>query len=252
MSSPAPRTFAGRNCLLGPLKDATFTCVVGISEDRAVLATQDGAVCILEDTNRSHHLYQVSKKNYRITCISLDRSSGVVWIGGEGVQPEPLPLDVLLTAQDASAALEDFKVPDEKAKPTIENIYNMTAICCIGRQLITIDSNRNMRIYDVAHDSCDTTNLKAIQTLACHDSPILGVINLSKPNDGQSGFLTFSERGQVLHWQWDGTCTCSYSVHMNQPLNSDSGDLNELRVARIFTECEMLLVGDKAGSLQYV
>lgn len=248
-SSPAPRTFAGRNCLLGPLKDATFTCVVGIAEERAVLATQDGAVCILDDTNRSQRLYQISKKHYRVTCITLDRSSGVVWIGGEGVQPESLPLDVLLAAEDAMAAPEEFKGPCVRAKPTVEDVITVCAICWVDRRLITIDSSRSMRIYDVTLDSRDTTHLTTIQMLPCHDSAILGVISLTKPDDGQSGFLTYSESGQVLRWQWNGTCTCRFSIDLDQPLHSDTGDLNELRVVRLFSGYEMLLAGDKAGSL---
>ncbi|KAI4175515.1 MAG: hypothetical protein LQ343_001602 [Gyalolechia ehrenbergii] len=248
--SPVPRTFAGRNCLLGPLKDASFTCVVGISDDRAVLATEDGAVCILDDTNRSQHLYQVSKRHYRVTCITLDRSFGVVWIGGEGVEPDALPLDVLLTAKDASAALEEHKVRDVKAKPNIQDVSTVFAICRVDRRLITIDSSRSIRIYDVALDSGDTVYLTAIQTLPSHDSAVLGVLSLSKPNESQSDFLTYSERGQVLHWLWDGTCTCRYSVHLDQPLDCDTGDLNGLRVLRVFSGCEMLLAGDKAGFLQ--
>ncbi|KAL8943364.1 MAG: hypothetical protein Q9211_001003 [Gyalolechia sp. 1 TL-2023] len=248
--SPVPRTFVGRNCLLGPLKDATFTCVVGISADKAVLATQDGAVCILDDTNRSQHLYQVSKKPYRVTCITLDRSFGVVWIGGEGVEPDALPLDALLAAKDASVALEEHKVPDVKAKPNIEDVSTVFAICWVDRRLVTINSSRNVRIYDVALGSGDTIHLTSIQMLPSHDSAILGVLSLSKPNESQSDFLTYSERGQVLHWLWDGTCTRRYSIQLDQPFDCDTGDPNELRVVRVFPGCKMLLAGDKAGFLR--
>ncbi|KAL8944244.1 MAG: hypothetical protein Q9216_000539 [Gyalolechia sp. 2 TL-2023] len=246
--SPVPRTFAGRNCLLGPLKDATFTCVVGISEDTAVLATQDGAICILDDSDRSQHLYQVSKKDYRVTCITLDRSLGVVWIGGEGVEPDPLPVNVLLSAKIGSAALEEHKMPEVKAKPN-EVVSTIFALCCIDRRLVTIDSSRSMRLYDIVPDSNDAIHLTTIQTLPCHDSAILGVLSLSKPNESQSDFLTYSEGGQVLHWLWDGTCTGRYSIHLGQPLDCHTGVLNELRVVRVFPGCEMLLAGDKAGFL---
>lgn len=252
MASPTPRTFVGRNCLLGPLKDAIFTCVVGISEDMAVLGTQDGAVCVLDDANRSQHLYRVSKKNYCIMCATLDRSSGVVWLGGEGVEPEALSLDGLHVAKDLSATLEEHKVLDVKAERKNEDISNLLAICCVDNRVITSDNSRNMRIYDVALDPGNTLQLSVIRMLPGHDNAVLGVVSLAKPSETQSDFLTYSGRGHVLYWLWDGICTGRHLVQLDQPLHSGTADFNELRIVRIVPMNGMLLAGDKAGVLQYV
>ena len=36
-SSPVPKALSGRNCLLGPLMEANFTSVVGVSQDKSIL-----------------------------------------------------------------------------------------------------------------------------------------------------------------------------------------------------------------------
>ncbi|KAL8721518.1 MAG: hypothetical protein Q9225_001817 [Loekoesia sp. 1 TL-2023] len=249
MASPVPRTFVGRNCLLGPLKEATFTCVVGISEDKAVLGTQDGAVCVLDDANRSQHLYRVSKKNYCITCVTLDRSSGIVWLGGHGVEPEALSLDDLHAAKDPPATLEEHSVFDMKVERKNEDTSYILAICCVENRIITSDNSRNMRIYDVAPDSGNIHQLSVVRTLPGHNSTVLGVVSLAKPNETQSDFLTYSERGHVLHWLWNGICTGRYLVQLDQPLHSGTEDFNELRIVRIVPTNGMLLAGDKAGLL---
>ncbi|KAL9596157.1 MAG: hypothetical protein Q9219_005977 [cf. Caloplaca sp. 3 TL-2023] len=248
-ASPIPRTFSGRNCLLGTLKDSRFTCVVGISEDRAILGTQDGVVCLLNDANRSQHLYQVSKKNYSITCITLDRSSGIVWLGGSSMGPEALPLDALLTAENLSIPLERQKMNVIKNKFNIEGTSNDLALCCADNRLIAANSGCCMRIYDVSPNPGDAPVLTSIQAFPGHDSTIQGVVIMSEINDTQSDFLTYSTNGLVLHWSLAGTCTCRFLVHLNQPLDRSSQDSNELRVVRVAPTITKLLAGDKAGYL---
>lgn len=251
-ASPVPRTFAGRNCLLGPLKDATFTCVAGISDDRAVLCTQDGVVCLLNDANRTQRLYQVSRKDYCITCITVDRSSGTVWLGGQGVDPEALPLDVLLAVEDPSAVPQEEKKLDEHGQHKKENVPGALTICCIGNRLIAVDSSRTIRIYDVGSSPSDKSKASVVQELPAHDSPVLGAVILSKPTETQSDFLTYSERGHIFHWLWNGTCTSRCQVHLDHHMAYDLEEPNELRAVRATPMDGMLLAGDKAGLVQCV
>ena len=251
-ASPVPRTFAGRNCLLGSLKDAIFSCVVGISDELAVLGTQDGAVCLLDDANRSQHLYQVSQKNYRITSITFDRSSRIVWLGGEGVGPDALALDVLLTAKLPSAALEGPRSLDVNVERKNQEDSGVMALCYVENRLITFDSSRDMRIYDTTPKLGASIELSTIQVSPGHDSAILGVVSLSRSVHTQADFLTYSEKGHIFHWSWNGTCMDRYIVKLEQPLHGGSEELNEIRVVRTVPTGEMLFAGDKAGVLQYL
>ncbi|KAL8643063.1 MAG: hypothetical protein Q9228_000302 [Teloschistes exilis] len=245
-ASPIPRTFTGRNCLLGSLQDAVFTCVVGISNDKSVLCTQDGTVCLLDDVSRSQRLLQVAKKDYSITCVTLDQSAGVVWIGGKGVEPEALPLDVLLQSQEPPNVLGKRTriVLDEVEKP------DTTAICCIDNRVITIDTSHCIAIYSSVFVGDDGPRLSALKNLPSHDSAVLGVVILPKPNKRRSDFLTYSENGRVLYWRWNGTCTSNHRVQMTQPLGQDPTSLNGLQTLGVVQPHETLLTGDKAGVLR--
>ncbi|KAL8695176.1 MAG: hypothetical protein Q9218_000344 [Villophora microphyllina] len=249
-SSPMPRTFTGRNCLLGPLQDAVFSCVVGISEDKAVLCTQDGTVCLLDDASRSQRLVQVTKTEYSITCATLDESAGVVWIGGKGIEPEAIPLVVLLYPQNPPTELE---IPTKERNSLIRKGVDkpdITAMCCVDRRLITTDTNHCIAIYDSVSVGDDALKALAMKRFPSHDSAVLGVIILPKLTRRQSDFLTYSENGRVLCWLWNGTCTSDHLVLLVQPLGQGPARLNGLRILRIVQTYETLLAGDRAGVLR--
>lgn len=251
-ASPVPRTFNGRNCLLGSLQDAVFTCVVGISEDMAVVCTQDGSICLLDDTERSQRLHEVTKKKYTITCITLDRSSGVIWIGGKGVEPEAMPLDAFLTAKHPLAAPGKPCVTDESINLSKTGKLDIIAICCVDGRLIAVSNDRDTSIYDVVHANDAVPTASLIQQLPAHDSAVQGVIILPRPNECQSDFLTYSEKGHVLYWLWNGKCRRNYFVQLDQPLALGTEQSNSLRTVRMVPGHETILAGDKAGTLQYV
>ncbi|KAL8774383.1 MAG: hypothetical protein Q9209_001134 [Squamulea sp. 1 TL-2023] len=206
-ASPAPRTFAGRNVLLGPLKDEVFTCVVGISEDAAVLCTQNGAICLLDDAHRSQRLCQVGKKHYSITCVTLDQSSSVVWIVGKGVEPESLPLSRFFAVRNPSATLEQHASLYALGERKKANNFNICATCYTDNRLVAIDLSRGMSIYGVVSDHDSAPEVSAIQRLAAHNSAVVGAIVSTDLTMTGFDFLTYSERGDILYWLWDGTCT---------------------------------------------
>ncbi|KAL8799681.1 MAG: hypothetical protein Q9182_005720 [Xanthomendoza sp. 2 TL-2023] len=249
-ASPGPRTFAGRNVLLGSLKDAVFTCAVGISEDKAIICTQDGDVCLLDDVDRSQRLLLLSKKDYSINCVTYDRTSGVIWIGGKGEQPESLPLDFFFAAKDPSAALLQHNGPHSQDERNGKELPGVSAICCVDDRLITIDSSRSMSIFDLTSVSNGVTEISVIQQLPAHESAILGVVVIPRSIRQLFDFLTYSEKGQILYWSWTGICTGSCLVPLDHPLGPDADESNELRVVRYSPTTNSLLTGDKAGILR--
>ncbi|KAL8820855.1 MAG: hypothetical protein Q9223_001011 [Gallowayella weberi] len=248
-ASPGPRTFAGRNVLLGSLKDAVFTCAVGISEDKAILCTQDGVVCLLDDADRTQRLFPISKKDYSINCVTYDRTSGVIWIGGKGEQPESLPW-AFFSAKDPSAALHEYNGPHLQDERNGKEVPGVSAICCVDDRLITIDSRRSMSIFDLTSVSNGAREIPAIKQLPAHESAILGVVVIPRSITRLFDFLTYSEKGQVLYWSWDGICTGSCFVPLDHPLGPDADESNELRVVRYSPTTNSLVTGDKAGVLR--
>ncbi|KAL8785376.1 MAG: hypothetical protein Q9213_003382 [Squamulea squamosa] len=272
-ASPAPRTFAGRNVLLGPLKDAVFTCVVGISEDAAVLCTRNGAICLLDDAHRSQRLFQVSKKNYSITCVTLDQTSSVVWIAGKGAEPESLPLSLFFALRNPSITLEQhtsLHALDERRRADASSIC---ATCYTDNRLVAIDLSRGMFIYGIGSDHDRTPEVSAIQQLTAHSSAVVGVVVSKDSTVNGFDFLTYSGRGDILYWLWDGKCTDGqvkavvrghdgemhdltvHEIDDQQSLAASSGRDKTIQIFRVFREecsLEQSLINEHAGPIRQV
>ena len=249
-ASPAPRTFSGRNCLLGSLQDAVFTCVIGISDELAVVCTQGGSVCLLDDSARSQRLYEMRQLAYHITCVALDRSSNLVWIGGKDVAPQAISLDVFLTARGSSPGPDNSSESDASIKVGEGGKTDTVAICSTGSKLLVVDNNHGMLIYDVLRNGGCSPETAVVQQLPAHNTTVLGVVVFPQPNRCQSDFLTYSEDGHIISWLWDGKCTKSYFVQLGPPVAAGSMAANNLKSVRILQQHETILAGDNAGALR--
>lgn len=73
----------GRNCLLGSLVDSTFTCVARLMDDRAIVCSERGDVCLIEESEGNQRLVKVEEAGFGVTCIAVDAKNNV-WLGGGG------------------------------------------------------------------------------------------------------------------------------------------------------------------------
>ncbi|KAL8702020.1 MAG: hypothetical protein Q9224_000220 [Gallowayella concinna] len=249
-ASPGPRTFAGRNVLLGSLKDAVFTCAVGISEDKAILCTQDGVICLLDDADRSQRLLPLSKKDYSITCVTLDRTSGVIWIGGKGEQPESLPLDFFFATRDPPAALDQTDGPHVQDERNGKETPGVSAICCVDDHLITIDSRRSMSIFGLTSITNRAQEISAFQQLPAHDSAILGLVVIAR-------LLNISGHVEAVARAHDGEMYDLTMHHLdeNDSLAASCGRDRTIQIFRVSRkECflEQSLINEHAGPIRKV
>lgn len=250
-ASPVPRTFAGRNVLLGELRDAVFTCALAIAEDAAVLCTQDGAICLLDDAHRSQRICQIAKRDHPITCATLDPSCGVVWLAGKGMEPEALPLEFFFAARAPSATSKqhkDFHVPDQQRKKE----FSFSAICYADNRLVCADTSDGMSIYEVVSCPGQAPEASALRRLLAHNSAVIGVVVSSGPTVKDFDFLTYSARGDILYWSWDGSCTGACTVPLDASLALEADNSNELRVVRHLPTVNMLLTGDRTGIIRCI
>ncbi|KAL8874513.1 MAG: hypothetical protein Q9174_000151 [Haloplaca sp. 1 TL-2023] len=248
-ASPVPKTFSGRNCLLGSLQDATFTCVVGISDELAVVCTQGGSVCLLDDSTRSQRLNEVRQLACHITCVALDRSSNVVWIGGKNNAPQAISLDVFLAARGSSPAPDDLSKSDASTQVHEEGKIETVAICSTGSKLLVVDKNRGMFVHNVLQNDGCNPETAVSQRLPAHNTMVLGVVLFPQPNGCRSDFLTYSEDGCIVYWLWEGKCTKSYFVPLGESMAAGSVAANSLRSVRISQPHGTILAGDNTGTL---
>ncbi|KAI9844558.1 MAG: hypothetical protein M1837_005517 [Sclerophora amabilis] len=77
-----PKSLAGRNCLLGQMLDTTFTCAARIPNEKVVLCSQSGEVCLVDDSDKAQRLSKIGKLEFGISCLSLNSEANQLWIGG--------------------------------------------------------------------------------------------------------------------------------------------------------------------------
>jgi hypothetical protein len=79
--SPGARVLHGRNAVLGALSDAVMTCVVGISDTRAMVCSEKGDICLLDEDGQ--RLTRVADAEFGVSCIAVDPDCQSAWIAGK-------------------------------------------------------------------------------------------------------------------------------------------------------------------------
>ena len=243
--SPAPKTFAGRNCLLGPLMDATFTSAAAISDCRAVLCTAQGDICLLDDSHETQQLERVAHVDFGILCVLVDHACGLIWIGGREGSMMSMHLDTLVK-------------PTARIVPTVTTsafqstgpdvVPDTVAIGLVRGRVIFVDSHRIIEIRGLVDTAGGSATDAYSKRLPAHESAVLGVSDLL-PKTRNADFFTWS-RATVLFWLLNGTCTGSLEVHLDQPVCPEDGDTNNLKIVVPLGSDELLLSGDRMGVLR--
>ena len=249
--SPGPKTFSGRNCLLGPLLDATFTCVVTITDSKAILCTSQGDVCLLDDSDKSQKLEKLASMDFGIQCAYFDEGRKLVWVAGKDQKMRGLSLENLTSSEK----VPNLSVPSSNlvppAVPGSTEIPSMLAIGSVRGCIVTSDSERNIKITSVERDREVYHLGEKIKHLPAHESAVLGVCELLQTSDSdEPKFLTYSSKGTVLFWLLDGACSGRIDIRLDQTEGAEPGDMNELKVVTTSKVNDLLYSGDKNGVLR--
>ena len=246
--SPTPKAFAGRNCILGPLMDATFTSVATISESSAILCTAQGDICLLDDSHGTQRLEIVAQVNFGILCVVFDHAYRLIWTGGRQGTTRSMHLDTLI--KPTITKFLPVKTPSFSSTNS-DMVPDTMAIGLVRGRVITIDSHRIIEIRGVAGDEGVSGMNTGCKRLPAHESAVLGVSSLLPKSrvDGPD-FLTFSAKGTVLFWFLDGTCTGSMTIPLDEPIHPEVGDANNLKIVVPLDSDEHLLSGDQMGVLR--
>ena len=249
--SPTPKTFSGRNCILGELIDSTFTALVAISDCRAIVCSAQGDICLLDDTDRTQRLEKVAQVAFKIHCVTFDCNNKILWVAGEGIGMQAIRLHDLLQPKRSnstslvSSSLESESTSSVGKQPTI------VSVGLVRNCTISVDSNRNIEIKTAEEISTSSSSNIISKRLPAHDSAVLGVRSLlPKSSQDSPDFLTFSAKGSVRFWLLDGSYTGNIDIPLDQPDCTEDGDVNELKTVIPSDADGHLLSGDKNGTLK--
>ncbi|RFU29367.1 hypothetical protein B7463_g6970, partial [Scytalidium lignicola] len=239
---PLLKTLIGRNCLLGPLVEATFTTLVAISDRKAIVCSEKGDICLLENGD-GPKLVKLSNVGFSITCIAFNPKDRCVRIGGRNGTMKSMHLDDLLTPSTPPESPNgDLLVPDETG--------HLCAMGYAASSLVTIDSKHMIKISAADSDAADL-KMQDIPFPA-HGDSVLGVQLLSKSNDMDATFLTWATNGTVVFWDLNGRAKGSLKIPLEQLTLAEEETVNQCLNVRASKDASYLVSGDRYGVLRII
>ncbi|CAL5869842.1 uncharacterized protein PFLUO_LOCUS4073 [Penicillium psychrofluorescens] len=246
--NPAPKALSGRNCLLGALGDNTFSSVSSISDQEAVLVTESGAVCLLDDREGSQKLSMVKQVGFGITSLAVDFDQECIWLGGRARCTQRLSFDDFRSSTASTPAS-----PVRLHRAMSDGGNKGPAITCMGSlssHLVTVEATREVHIYPMEALIEDGEQEPGETSMLAHRDPIFGIRTLKLPNEFSAKFFTWSRSGSVNFWDAQGKCLASKTIQLEQLSAYEDDVSNELKVLRAAENAEWFVSGDKFGVLR--
>ncbi|GAB7349033.1 hypothetical protein MBLNU459_g8002t1 [Dothideomycetes sp. NU459] len=245
LANRSHKPLAGRNSILGDLLEATFTCIVAISEDKAIVCTEGGDVCILDDSEKNQRLIRVASVDFSIAAACLGPLSQVIVTGLSG-NIKTLSIAELGNAPPMAATSSG---PSTPTKASSRTTYHFTAIGSVGDNVVTVDNRHGIQLRSVPSSAQADELEPALQSLPAHADAVLGVRALSEPNELAAAFLTWSSSGTVIFWSSDCDAQATLRIPLDQSIDMYN-IINELRAVVSSASATHAISGDRYGLLR--
>ncbi|KAF3189230.1 hypothetical protein TWF225_002986 [Orbilia oligospora] len=245
--SQGPNVLNGRNALLGPLLEEVFISVTAISDDRAIIATEKGDICVIDDGLQ--RVSKVASADSGVTCLAVDTQKKFAWVACKQGTIRTLKLQDIanpLTPPESPSSRSGSPILPLGCKPA-----NVIAMAAMGQNLFLIDTNRSIKVVSLKyHEGLPTPDSVAYEFPA-HKSAVNGVRLMPPSAHIQADFFTWSACGTVLFWDNHGNSQNELVIELEQPKDPEE-DRNELKVVEFSGTGELIVTGDKFGVLRVI
>lgn len=238
------KSLSGRNCLLGQLLESTFTCVVAVASDKAVICSDKGDICLLDDSDGNQRFTKVAEAGFAVTTATLGSDGQLYLAGMNGACSSLRVAELLHSSPTADTPTTFSQVPHGQ----MLDCASIVAMVAIEDALVTCDSSHAVRVFALEDSRDISVPTQPILQLPAHGDPIYGVKALNGLNDLCATFYTWSANGIVHFWSSDGLGKFMLQVGLDQTNNDDH---NELKAVHVSRNTEILVSGDKSGVLRY-
>ncbi|KAK8174240.1 hypothetical protein IWX90DRAFT_413607 [Phyllosticta citrichinensis] len=248
-SSAFHKTLQGRNCVLGSLVESNFTSVTPISSSMAVVSTDRGDICLLDDSDRNQRLYRVATVPFGVSALATD-DNGLLHVGGFNGELKIFEIkkltDVSTPPPSPTARSESPSSPSLRSS----DVPYVVSIAPTSGLLVTVDSRRAIRLVQVDIDEEHSYITNTVQQLPAQGEGVLGVHSLPFPNSFDASFVTWSADGVVKFWSPDGLIKGDIVVPLEQIEGCE--EPNELKKVRSAPQASFIAAGDKYGVLSVI
>ncbi|KAK3902422.1 hypothetical protein C8A05DRAFT_15517 [Staphylotrichum tortipilum] len=235
----AQKPLQGRNILLGSMLDATFGCALPVSDDKAIVCSETGSVCLLDDASKQMKLVKVLELGFSITCISCRADE--VYIGGKEGQLAVVGLRRILTG-----------IPEPPFR-VCQMGDGFLAMGFLAENVVTIDGKRSIDVRSAEYMSGGCEQDQTHIPIPGPGDPIVGIQRLSAFNPLGAHFFTWSGSGRVIAWDLNGSIKSSFNIPIEQvDMGAESDSVNQVVVVRATDDGSLFMAGDKLGVLRIV
>lgn len=247
LSNALHKTLPGRNCLLETLLEANFTSVVAVAPCKAIVASDKGDICLIDDTDGGQRFSKVAQAGFAVTSMAVDLKGRLHLASSQG------GLKTLNIMDTIGIFTPPPSPPPRVESPTVNLTTDSNQIEAIGAlvdYLVTVDSQHSIRLCHLSAGEDESLVGDIVQQLPAHDS-VMGVAALAKPNTPNASFYTWSAGGSILFWSSEGLCKESIQVHLEQ-IGSSEAEVNELKTVRASVDASYVVTGDRYGVLRII
>ncbi|GAP83767.1 putative WD domain-containing protein [Rosellinia necatrix] len=240
-AAQSQKTLPGRNVLLGNMIEATFSCAAAIDDTKAIICSETGDVCLLEDVGKQIKLVHILESGFVITCVGI--RNGLVYIGGKSGDFATLDLDSFLGGSPACI------------RTTTEASANagVLALGFLEDKMVTVDSKRSIDIWNQDHVGGAPRSKSASILIPGRGDAVMGIGSLSPSNVTGAQFYTWSQLGHVILWSSDGTILSSFQVPLDEAYFDEESELvNQMITIRATMDGKYFIAGDKLGFVKVV
>ncbi|KAH6656780.1 WD40-repeat-containing domain protein [Truncatella angustata] len=237
-ASPQPqKTLPGRNAILGELIEATFSCAVALDDTKAIICTELGDICLLDDKAKQMKLTKVLDIGFTITSVAMRNQ--VIHVGGKSGDFATLDLKLFLEA-DAGCTLA-----------TSKSTSGFLSLGFLENNLVTVDEDHSIDVWNASyipgcHDETTTRTHIPGNGDAMH-----GVGAFTQPNESKTAFYTWSSSGSIRLWDTDGNTIESFSTGLEGANSQNETDpVNQMTAVTTTQSNDYFVTGDKLGILK--
>ncbi|RMY42270.1 hypothetical protein D0865_12075, partial [Hortaea werneckii] len=239
--NPRQRVLVGRNTLLGDMLEANFVDVVPISEEEAIVCTESGHICRLDDNSRSQSLTCLGAADSAISAAAWDGKDSLHVAGADG-QTQRLSISELRVLDpDVNAHSPRRAASPQKAHR--DDRSDVVGLAVVGKVVVELSVRDGVRLTNCAEDTGAIPN-----QAPAHGDSVNGVQEASVCILNGSSFLTFSGNGSVRLWACDGSPIAMVTVPVESSADMP-GLTNELKAVSLLSEGYLIAAGDKYGGL---
>ncbi|KZM18909.1 uncharacterized protein EKO05_0006689 [Ascochyta rabiei] len=262
-SGSTHKPLSGRNCLLADLQDATFTSVCQVAPNKAIVASERGDLCLIDETDREQNFARVSHAGFSVSSMAVD-DKGRLHLAGSHGGLKTLTVASLVSKTPPPSPSSQGSRGDSPTISITDGSNQISAIACLADHIVTVDSQRAIRLshlcsrgppQDTEFSACcsddDTSIGEVIHTLPAHGDSVLGVGVLSRPNHLDASYYTWAAGGSAIFWSQNGSTQRLLQVALEESAGPDAVS-NELRTVRASADASFFVTGDKLGVLRII